>query len=122
MNGNADGSTLRLTLGCLLSNELGLGLRRIGSGACLTFCEGEQRLSEWLAENAFVTWEVSPEPWLIEDKLIRHVTLPLNLDQNDRHPFHPALTATRRVAREAAGTCRSRTRTPVQGTVNTPRA
>lgn len=30
--GNAAGSTLRLTLGCLLSSELGIALRRVGSG------------------------------------------------------------------------------------------
>jgi hypothetical protein len=62
MRGNAEGSTLRLTLGCLLSEELGLQLRRVGSGNRLTFCDGEKRLSEWLAENAFVAWEVTPEP------------------------------------------------------------
>src|ERR1700722_7026268 len=54
--GNAEGSTLRLTLGCLLAGELGLELRRGGSGGRLTFCDGEARLSGWLAENALVTW------------------------------------------------------------------
>ena len=57
MRGNAEGSTLRLTLGCLLAEDLGLCSRRVGSGKRLTFCDGEKRLSEWLAENAFVTWE-----------------------------------------------------------------
>lgn len=102
MRGNAEGSTLRLTLGCLLSEQLGLGLCRVGSGTRLTFCEGERRLSEWLAENAFVTWMTCPEPWVIEEELIRHVALPLNLDQNDGHLFHPVLTAIRKTARAAA--------------------
>jgi hypothetical protein len=62
MRGNAEGSTLRPSLGCLLSEELGLKLRRVGSGNRLTFCDGEKLLSEWLAENAFVTWEVTPDP------------------------------------------------------------
>jgi hypothetical protein len=44
--GNAEGSTLRLTLGCLLSSSLGLRLRRVGSGKRLTFADGEARLSE----------------------------------------------------------------------------
>ncbi|MET8121086.1 GIY-YIG nuclease family protein [Micromonospora sp. NPDC005189] len=35
--GNAAGSTLRLTLGSLLAGELGIGLRRVGSGNRLTF-------------------------------------------------------------------------------------
>jgi len=30
--GNAEGSTLRLSLGCLLSQRLGIELRRVGSG------------------------------------------------------------------------------------------
>ena len=38
--GNAEGSTLRLTLGCLLAEELGIHLRRVGSGKRLTFHTG----------------------------------------------------------------------------------
>ena len=34
---NAEGSTLRLTLGCLLAARLGIELRRVGSGARMTF-------------------------------------------------------------------------------------
>ena len=37
--GNAEGSTLRLTLGCLLAEELGIQLRRVGSGKRLTHRE-----------------------------------------------------------------------------------
>jgi hypothetical protein len=35
--GNAEGSTLRLTLGCLLSDLLGIQLRRVDSGRRFTF-------------------------------------------------------------------------------------
>jgi hypothetical protein len=51
--GNAAGSTLRLSLGCLLSVTLNIDLRRVGSGDRLTFAGGEKQLSEWMAENAF---------------------------------------------------------------------
>src|SRR5690349_9933035 len=98
MRGNAEGSTLRLTLGCLLSDELGLQLRRVGSGTRLTFCDGEKLLSEWLADNAFVTWEVTPEPWLLEHALINAVPLPLNLDQNASHAFCSTLCGFRTIA------------------------
>lgn len=54
MNGNAESSTLRLTLGCLLSSQLGIDLRRVGSGTRMTFADDEARLNDWLAENAFV--------------------------------------------------------------------
>jgi hypothetical protein len=36
MRGNAEGSTLRLTLGCLLAEELDIELRRVGHGKRLT--------------------------------------------------------------------------------------
>jgi hypothetical protein len=100
--GNAEGSTLRLTLGCLLSDRLGLQLRRVGSGIRLTFAEGEQRLSAWMADNAFVTWVETREPWAAERELIAAVDLPLNLDQNRRNTFHAELTHKRAQARAAA--------------------
>jgi hypothetical protein len=57
--GNTEGSTLRLTLGCLLADHLGLELRRVGSGKRMTFTKsGESILSNWMARNAFVAWEV----------------------------------------------------------------
>jgi len=38
--GNAGGSTLRKILGCLPADELGIQLRRVGSGTRKTFVEG----------------------------------------------------------------------------------
>ena len=101
--GNAEGSTLRLTLGVLLSNELGLELRRVGSGKRMTFqTEGENRLSEWLSNNAFVTWTVHHEPWVLETEVIRHLSLPLNLAQNKQHAFFHVLTTMRKEAKTRA--------------------
>jgi hypothetical protein len=103
--GNAEGSTLRLTLGCLLADTLGIRLRRVGSGNRLTFAGGEDALSTWMQRNAFVTWRVDPEPWLLEEQLIGRLALPLNLDQNQRHPFHAQLSALRRNAKAQARQC-----------------
>jgi hypothetical protein len=89
MQGNAEGSTLRLTLGCLLSARLGIGLRRVGSGTRLTFSIGEERVSQWMAEHARVVWHACEEPWKLEEELIRSVCLPLNLDQNAAHEVFP---------------------------------
>jgi hypothetical protein len=48
--GNAEGSTLRLTLGCLLADRLGIRLRRVGGGSRYTFTNpGEIVLDGWLA-------------------------------------------------------------------------
>src|SRR5688572_1922400 len=51
---NAEGSTLRLTLGCVLAADLGIELRRVGSGERFTFARGENVLSDWIATNARV--------------------------------------------------------------------
>jgi hypothetical protein len=47
-----------------------------------------------MSRNVFVTWIEHPEPWLIEDELIREVVLPINLQGND-HPFRSVLTRLR---------------------------
>lgn len=97
--GNAAGSTLRLTLGCLL----GLELRRVGSGKRMTFGRsGEASLSQWLADNARVCWIEQREPWELESQLISQLDLPLNLDQNRHNAFHSRLKELRAQARHRA--------------------
>ena len=93
--GNAEGSTLRKTLGCLLAERLGLQLRRVGSGTRRTFVEGERGLSQWMAQHAFVSWIVRDRPWELEDQLIATLDLPLNLEGNSRNAFHAELTQVR---------------------------
>ena len=101
-SGNAAGSTLRLTLGCLLADTLGIELRRVGSGQRLTFADGESRLSEWMERNARVCWMPVEQPWKLEEHLISKLSLPLNLRGNERHSFHPVLTEVRRDLRYRA--------------------
>ncbi|MEU7833676.1 GIY-YIG nuclease family protein [Nonomuraea sp. NPDC049129] len=97
--GNAEGSTLRLSLGCLL----GLELRRVGSGKRLTFGQaGEKELTAWMAEHARVCWIEHDEPWTGETELIARLDLPLNLDQNRRHAFYSYLSGLRASARARA--------------------
>ena len=85
--GNAAGSTLRLTVGSLIAADLGIGLRRVGSGQRLTFSTGERELSGWLAAHAQVCWVPHPEPWILEDELIETLEPPLNLAGNHRSEF-----------------------------------
>jgi len=101
--GNAYGSTLRLSLGCLLSRQLGIRLRRVGAGGRMTFTrEGEETLSRWMEQNAFVAWVRNTKPWEIEALALTTISLPLNLRGNERHPFHLALSAIRAGARRNA--------------------
>ena len=86
---------MRKTLGCLLAGELGIQLRRVGSGSRMTFGLGEQALSAWMADNAFVSWVVREAPWELEDDLIAALDLPLNLKGNQGNSFHPVLSEVR---------------------------
>lgn len=99
--GNAYGSTLRLTLGCLLSTQLGIELRRV-SKSRMTFANGEKILDEWLNENALVAYVVRKNPWNVEAQLIQALSLPLNLEYNENHAFYSSLSAIRKRAKENA--------------------
>jgi hypothetical protein len=89
--GVAEFSTLRTTLGCLLEGELGTVLRRVGSGKTQSFVDKESALSAWMAENALVAWVETPKPWVLEDHLLKVLSLPLNIQGNAKHPFRAQL-------------------------------
>jgi hypothetical protein len=100
--GNAEGSTLRLTIGCLLEDEIGTVLRRVGSGNRMTFGPNEKRLTEWLAKNAAVGWLEIAEPWVLEEHIIATTSLPLNIESNNRHVFCEQIRRIRADARQRA--------------------
>jgi hypothetical protein len=101
--GNAEGSTLRLTLGCLLAKKLGISLRRVGSGNRMTFtAKGERAIPKWVAKNAKVCWMEHPAPWKVEERLIQTLSLPLNVQGNNHHPFCQTLRAIRAATKENA--------------------
>jgi hypothetical protein len=104
MQGNAEGSTLRLSLGCLLGDELEIELRRVGSGKSLTFSTGEASLSVWMEQNARVAWHVCEMPWILEKELISALNLPLNINMNTANAFRLDLSGLRRVATARART------------------
>lgn len=99
---NASGSTLRLTLGCILREQLGLRLQPTGRTARLTFMDGESILSGWLGNNALATCVPCDRPWEIESSIIRSISLPLNLRHNNEHPFYEKLLEIRRTCRQEA--------------------
>lgn len=101
-SGNAEGSTLRLTLGCLLSEKLSIQLRRVGSGKRMTFGDGERVLSEWMRQHALVTWVYHTEPWVLEEELITKLYLPLNLLKNEHNPNHAIVSSIHAQARKTA--------------------
>ena len=101
--GNAEGSTLRLTLGILLEDRFKLPLRRVGSGGRMTFTHlGEQCLDEWMSLNAFVCWIEHSQPWEVEAQIFQSLSLPLNIQDNSHHPFSDKLKRLRSFAKQAA--------------------
>jgi hypothetical protein len=86
----------------MLAEQLGIELRRVGSGKRMTFGPGEAILSDWMAENAYVIWHCCEEPWLLEEQFISQMCLPLNLDQNRRNAFHAVLSGVRSAAKDRA--------------------
>lgn len=102
--GNAAGSTLRRTLGCLLSAQLAIQLRRVGSGGKYTFTNpGEQILDDWMRQHAFVTWVETSAPWELEKYLLSSdLRLPLNLDGNPWQQAVAIVSAMRLKARQLA--------------------
>ena len=101
---NAEGSTLRRTLGCLLSDQLGIKLRRVGSGSRYTFTNpGEQVLDAWMVQHAFVTWVETSAPRELETYLLSSsLRLPLNLEGNPWHEAVAIVSAARLKARQEA--------------------
>ena len=94
--GNAEGSTLRRSLGVLLAEKSGYPLRRVGSGKRMTLTHnGEQWLDDWMTENAFVCWLEHQAPWEFEDELLGSPSLPLNIKGNRDHPFARVLAEAR---------------------------
>ncbi len=97
--GRASTSTLRLSLGVLLADELGIQLALKGTKKY--FGAGEPVLSEWMGDNTRVSWLAEGEPWLIEEALIRKLNVPLNLEGNSHNPFYRDL----KLARARAAAC-----------------
>ena len=89
-------------MGTLLAETLRIELRKVGSGKRMTFDNGEDTLSQWMDDNAFVAWFVHSQPWELESEVIRNLSLPLNLDQNKSHAFHSVLSEVRRQAKQNA--------------------
>jgi hypothetical protein len=97
--GNAAGSTLRRTLGILLTDKSDFPLRRVGGGQRMTFTHrGEQWLDRWMEKNAYVCWLEYPSPWEIEASIFKVVSLPLNIQDNAHHPFSAEVSKLRKEA------------------------
>jgi hypothetical protein len=94
-------STLRRSIGCLLAEELRVEfvVKRQSRGTRCHYgfdSQGEVALTNWIEENARVSWVEHTEPLILEAHLIKTLTIPMNIKSNS-HPFVRVLSS-RRVA------------------------
>jgi hypothetical protein len=101
LNGNIAASTLRRTLASLLLADLSLVPLKKGTKVILS-PEHNALLSKWQQTHLRLTWHETAKPWDIEDKVIAALQPPLNLDDNEAHPFFATLSAARRALKTGA--------------------
>ena len=63
---------------------------------------GEDILSAWMAETAFVVWALTPQPWTWKEEALLRFDLPLNLRGNKYNGFHAPLSQIRAAAKATA--------------------
>lgn len=90
-------STLRLTLGSLLKERL--GLQPMPASGKISFGSGEIAISDWLDAHARIAWVECPAPWEIEAEVVRALGVPLNRAHNQAHAFYLTLGELRRASR-----------------------
>lgn len=95
VKGNARSSTLRRSLGCLLSEQLGIKFEGNDNRRKPFTQESEKKLTEWMLQNALVVWTLHDEPWKLEEEFINKLSPPLNLVHNRHHAFYTVLKAIR---------------------------
>jgi hypothetical protein len=92
---DASRSTLRRSIGCIMAEQLRIEfvVTRVSRGTRYHFgfgSSGEHTLSNWMEENARVSWVQHDEPLLLEDNLIKTLVIPMNVKGNN-HPFSRVL-------------------------------
>lgn len=91
-------STFRRSLAFLLAEDLGFQIIKGADGKVRIGREAEARLTDWIDQNARVSWVIHPEPWLLEDALISNgPRLPLNI-RGSIDPFSRELRRIRAMA------------------------
>jgi hypothetical protein len=101
ISGSVGNSTLRKSLATLLHKNLNLQLRPVGTQQEKDFAldrPSENRLTEWIIQNARVAFVINKEPRESEDANLRKYGqyLPLNIKKNPNNPFGKKLSLMRK--------------------------
>lgn len=100
VRGDASRSTLRLTLGALLAENLDLE-PSIARGRLTWGREGELKLTRWIEQHARISWVLHEQPWTVEDDLLKNAWLALNIDGR-ANDWADQLSRQRRQVRQTA--------------------
>jgi hypothetical protein len=96
--GNTKGSSLRMTVGALMTIDLGIDPVGVKGRNYFDFgFDGEERLTDWFLANTRVASVASREPFREEQDLITTTALPFNINERRRHPFSKYLMSLRAV-------------------------
>lgn len=87
LTGNSRASSLRMTLGALLSEELHLEPVGDGTRTYFDFGDGERRLTDWIGAHTRVGFQACSNPFAIEKQLLKSIAAPLNITDRKRHAF-----------------------------------
>lgn len=95
LTGNSRASSLRMTVGALLTLELRLEPVGDGSRTYFHFGDGERRLTDWLVSNTRVAFAPSANPFGDEKRVLTSVPVPFNISERKRHPYSKYLMTLR---------------------------
>jgi hypothetical protein len=101
-DGRADASALRMSLGVVLDESLGLSLQQLPNGERFDWGAGEAILSSWMHGHLRVSWLQHVRPWEVSDMAFRNLALPLNLQAQDPSPFQRDLTDRQTILKDRA--------------------
>lgn len=107
LGGNIGSSTFRYSLAALLMDAESFQptMKKTEKATKYQLSrEDNRRLSDWQQMSLFLTWCEQPEPWKgkLEKRVIAAMQPPLNLAENQSHPFHEVLSKARGRLRDAA--------------------
>ena len=85
--GDSRSSSLRMTVGALVADDLNLDPVGDGSRTYFNFGDGERRLTEWLCAHTRVAVHVTDQPFVFEKALLRSLAVPFNISDRKRHPY-----------------------------------
>lgn len=105
---DSSASTFRMSMGCLLKEDLDLTIFSQATRPTFAFGQGEARLTRWLCLNTAIAVWPCRDALDLEKALIKSLPAPLNITNRRQHPYARYLVQKRSEAAGRAGRPRRR--------------